>query len=95
MFVAIAIHHVRPEHLDASIEFMWKTTAAVAGTAGLIEFKSYRDPSRPLLAGISRWRSAEDFQAAMPAIMSVTQFRKEEWTTQPDDLFTLVEIEES
>ncbi len=44
MIQTIAIHDVRPEHLDAFRAFMGKVEAAVAGAPGL-GLSSERDPA--------------------------------------------------
>lgn len=85
MFLAIAVHHVVPEHKEAMKAFMTTVTETVTGTAGLIEFGGYEDQGGKLV-GISRWESPEAFQAALPVIMSMSDQRRPEWTSAPDDL---------
>jgi heme-degrading monooxygenase HmoA len=92
VFVAIALHHAAPEHEDEFIDFMRRVIEATAGAPGLLEFRACRDPATGVLAGYSRWESAEAFQAGLPRIGSLRHERRPEWTTQPDQVITLVEI---
>ena len=92
MFIAIAIHHAAAEHADEFVAFMHRVIEATQGAPGLLEFKACREPTRGFLAGFSRWESADAFQAALPRISSLAPLRKTEWSTQPDELITLVEV---
>ena len=89
VFVAIAIHHVVPEHTDEMLAFMQRVVERTAGSPGLIDFKACRELSREALAGYSRWNSRTDFEAALPTIMSLAPERKPEWTDRPDDVVML------
>ncbi len=91
MFIAIAIHHAAPEYADEFIDFMHKVIDAARDSPGLLEFTACRDPRNGVLAGFSRWESADAFQAALPTISSLGPLRKPEWSTRPDELITLVE----
>ena len=91
-FVAIAIHHVAPEHEEAMVEFMHKVVDATEGAPGLIDFKACRDAGGAFLAGVSSWESAEAFQSGLERIYSMAPLRKDEWTTKPDEVFTFVEL---
>lgn len=88
-FVAIATHHVAPEHTEAMLAFMRRVVAATEGAPGLIGFDVCREVSRGVLAGYSRWASRADFEAALGRIMSLAPERRPEWTTQPDDALFL------
>ena len=88
-FVAIAIHHVAPEHADAMLAFMRRVVAATEGADGLISFDCRRELSRGVLAGYSRWRSRADFEAGLARITSLAHERRAEWTTEPDDVVML------
>jgi heme-degrading monooxygenase HmoA len=91
MFQAIAIHYARPEHEDEFVAFMHRVIEATSGAPGLIEFTAWRDPAGSgRLFGFSRWESAEAFQAGLPRITSLAHERREEWSSQPDDVFTMV-----
>lgn len=92
MFIAIAIHHAAPEHVDEFIGFMRRVIEVTEGAPGLIEFKVCRDANGAYLAGFSRWESAEAFQAALPTIGSLRALRKPEWSTKPDEIITMVEV---
>jgi hypothetical protein len=92
VFVAIAIHHAAPEHVDEFIAFMQQVVEVTRGAPGLIEFTACRDPHRGFLAGFSRWESEAAFQAALPLISSLRHLRQPEWSTRPDELITLVEV---
>jgi hypothetical protein len=95
VLIAIAIHHAAPEHAAEFTDFMHKVIDATSGAPGLLEFRACREPEGRYLAGFSRWESPEDFRAALPTIMSLAPLRKPEWSTQPDDVITLVEAERS
>lgn len=88
-FVAIAIHHVAPEHADAMLAFMRRVVAVTEGAEGLVEFRACRELSRGVLAGYSRWQSRAHFEAALPTISSLAPERRSEWTTRPDELVML------
>jgi heme-degrading monooxygenase HmoA len=92
MFLAIAIHHPREEHVDDLTRHMHNVIAAVGDAPGLIEFTSWRDGRTNRLVGFSRWESEQAFRDALPAIGSLRDQRRDEWTEADDDLFTLTEI---
>ena len=92
MFVAIAIHHADPEHAEDFVAFMRRVIAAVGQPPGLIDFGGYRDTGSDRLIGLSRWESAEAFQAALPLIGSLRGERREEWSVAPDDVLMLEPI---
>jgi quinol monooxygenase YgiN len=92
VFIAIAIHHAAAEHTDAFVAFMHRVIEATQGAPGLHEFKVCRELDKGFLAGFSRWESADAFQAALPRISSLAPLRKPEWSTEPDELITLVEV---
>jgi len=89
MFQAIAVHHPKAERVDDWIAFMHRVIAATEGAPGLLEFTAWRDPggAGPLI-GLSRWESAEAFQAALPRIRSLD--RDASWDAAPDVLSTSV-----
>ena len=47
MFVAIAIHHAAPEHVEDFVAFMGRVVEAVGHPPGLIDFDGYRALSAP------------------------------------------------
>jgi len=92
MFQAIAIHHARPEHVEEFMAFMRRVIEAVGDAPGLIEFRGWRDGPTSRLVGLSRWESEQAFRDALPAIMSLSGERRDEWSERPDDVLTLTEI---
>jgi quinol monooxygenase YgiN len=93
MFVAIAIHHAAPGHVDALLAHMERVRANVEGAPGLIEFLCLRENDGPRLLGFSRWESREAFEAALPRIGAFRDDRRPEWSTQEDELLTLASTE--
>ena len=71
------------------LAFMRRVIAATEGSRGLIEFKAVRELSRGVLAGYSRWRSRQDFEAGLAKITSLSPERRPEWTTAPDEVLML------
>jgi heme-degrading monooxygenase HmoA len=92
MFVAIAIHHARPEHAEDFAAYMRRVRAAVGDPPGLIDFHGYRDARTSRLVGLSRWESEAAFQAALPLIGALRDERREEWSERPDDVLMLTRI---
>lgn len=90
MFQAIAQHHPKPEHVDDWLAFMDRVVAATEGADGLLELTTWREPGDARLMGISRWTSAEAFQAALPMIMSLSHEHDPAWDAAPDVLITSV-----
>lgn len=90
MLQTIAVHDVRPEHVDAFRAFMGKVEAAVAGAPGLIDIGSWREAQTGRLVAIARWESQAAFEAAAPAIMGLSGERDPAWTDRDDDLMILV-----
>ena len=89
MFVAIAIHHAAPEHVEDFLAFMGRVVEAVGRPPGLIDFDSYRDQQSNRLIGLSRWESEQAFRDALPLIGSLAHERREEWSARPDDVLML------
>jgi heme-degrading monooxygenase HmoA len=89
MFVAIAIHHPRPDHVEDFLAFMGRVVETVGRPPGLIDFEGYRDTQTSRLVGLSRWESEADFQAAQPLILSLGDERVEAWSERPDDVLML------
>jgi heme-degrading monooxygenase HmoA len=88
MYQAIAVHHARPEHVEAFKAYMGRVRAAVGDAPGLIEFGGWSNGDAPDLVAVSRWESEADFRAALPRIMSLADERRPEWSARPDDLYT-------
>ncbi len=89
-FVAIAIHHHDPEHEEAFLEFMDRVIDATEGAPGLLEFRPFKEANGRFLAGFSRWESEQAFRNALSRITSLASLRDPAWSTQPDELITLV-----
>ena len=89
MFQAIAIHHAVPEHREAFIAFMQRVIDATAGSPGLLEFTGHAEVGGPRLFGLSRWESADAFQAALPTILSMAPERRAEWSSREDELLVM------
>jgi heme-degrading monooxygenase HmoA len=92
MFVAIAIHHARPEHVEDFAAFMRRVIEKVGDAPGLVDFHGYRDAQTTRLVGLSRWESREAFEAALPLIGSLRDERRAEWSEGPDDVLMLTRI---
>jgi quinol monooxygenase YgiN len=91
VFIAIAIHHAQPEHVEAFLDFMSRVRQATAHADGLIDFTSWRDTQSGRLVAMSRWEAQDAFSAALPLIMSLSDQRRAEWSERPDELMLLVE----
>jgi quinol monooxygenase YgiN len=89
VFVAIAIHHPHPDHVDAFLAHMERVIETVGDADGLLEFRAMRDESTGRLLGFSRWRSRADFEAALPLIQANAHRREPEWTVADDELLLL------
>ena len=92
MFIALVIHKAAPEHTEEFIAFMHMVVEATRDAPGLLDFTPCRDVGGGFLAGVSRWESAEAFEAALPTILSLAPERRPEWSTAPDELILLVEV---
>jgi quinol monooxygenase YgiN len=86
MYQVIVFHHAEEEHVDDFVQFMGRVTEAVAGADGLIEFTAWREPGSSRLVAVSRWTSAEAFNAALPRVMSLSDQRRPEWSARPDEM---------
>jgi heme-degrading monooxygenase HmoA len=92
MFVAIAIHHAHPDHVDDFAQYMRRVRAAVGDPPGLVDFHGYRDAGSSRLVGLSRWESEQAFRDALALIGSLSDERREEWSERPDDVLMLTEL---
>jgi quinol monooxygenase YgiN len=86
MYQVVVFHHAEEEHVDEFLRFMGLVTEAVAGADGLIEFTTWREAGSSRLIAISRWTSADAFDAALPRIMSLSDQRRPEWSARPDEI---------
>ena len=89
MYVAIAIHYPKPEHVDDFLAFMARVEAGMRGAPGLLSFESWRESDGGRLVGLSRWESGEAFAAALPRLLGIGG-RDPAWSARPDDLLRLV-----
>jgi quinol monooxygenase YgiN len=94
MFVAIAIHHAAPDHVDELLAHMERVRANVEDAPGLLEFLTLREGDGVRLIGFSRWQSREAFEAALPRIGAFVDERRPEWSTREDELLMLVPDED-
>ena len=92
MFVAIAVHHAAPEHVEDFLAFMRRVVEAVGRPPGLIDFDGYRDQQSNRLIGLSRWESRAAFEAALATIGSLRHERRDAWSERPDDVLLLTAI---
>ena len=89
MFLAIAIHHAAPDHIDDLLGHMNRVAENVKGVPGLLEFQCLRESDGTRLVGFSRWESQASFEAALPQIGQFSEQRHPDWSTQPDELLML------
>lgn len=92
MFVAIAIHHASPDHVEDFVAFMHRVIETVGHPPGLVDFDGYRDTRTGRLVGLSRWESKAAFEAALQSIGSLHHERRDEWSLAPDDVLMLTGI---
>jgi len=89
MFITMAVHHPKPEHVEDFLGFMKKIEEAMDGTPGLVSIESFRDVDVPArLVAIGRWESPEAAADGVPRLMSVGG-REDSWSAKPDELFRL------
>ena len=88
VFLAVAHHYPRPEHLEAFVVVMCDVEAGMAGTPGLISIESFRDVVETRLVAIGRWESPAAAQVGVPRLMSIGE-RDPEWSARPDEVFPL------
>lgn len=92
MFIHLAIHHPKPEHVDDVLASMHRVDRAAAGAPGLIAIGAWRDQGSDRLVGLARWESEEAFQAAAPRIFAVVADDPfDEWCEQPPESFRLTQ----
>jgi heme-degrading monooxygenase HmoA len=89
MFLAVAIHHAAPEHVDDLLAHMNRVVRNVEGAPGLLEFGCWRESDGTRLIGFSRWDSRAAFEAALPRIGQFSDQRRPEWSTRPDEVLML------
>ena len=90
MFLTIAVHHPKPEHVDDFVAFMKTIEREMEGTPGLLSIESFRDVEAPRLVAIGRWESPEAATAGIPRLLAIGG-RDPAWSAAPDDLFPLAQ----
>ncbi len=88
MFVTLAIHHPKPEHVGDFLAFMRKIEDEMEGTPGLRSIESFRDLDAPRLIAIGRWESPDAASQGLPRLRAVGG-RRDEWSEAPDEVFRL------
>jgi hypothetical protein len=92
MFVHLAIHHPKPEHMDDLLASMHRVDKAAAGAPGLIQIGAWRDQGSDRLVGLALWESEDAFQAAAPRIFAtVADDPFDEWSAQPPEILHLTQ----
>jgi hypothetical protein len=90
MFVAIALHYVKPEHWDDMLGYMREAAKTTEGWPRKIGFENCRELSRGVLAGYSRWESQEAFQSAFQKVVEKHAGQRDpDWCYQDDEVVML------
>jgi quinol monooxygenase YgiN len=88
MFLTLAVHHPKPEHVDDFLAFMKRVEVEMKNTPGLLSIESFRDVDAPRLVAIGRWESAEAAAAGVPRLLGIGG-REDAWSAAPDEVFRL------
>lgn len=88
MFVTMAFHYPKPEHLDDFAAFLGRIEEHMAGTEGLVSLESYRDVTGDRLVALGRWESEDAAQAGVGRLLAMGG-RDPQWSRHPDDVFQL------
>jgi heme-degrading monooxygenase HmoA len=92
MFIHLAIHHPKPEHIDDLLASMHRVDEAAQGAPGLIQIGAWRDQGSDRLVGLALWESAEAFQASVERIFqAVADDPFDQWLLQPPDVLHLTQ----
>ena len=91
MFVTMAFHYPKPEHVDDFAAFMARIEARMAGTGGLVSLESYRDVTGGRLVAIGRWESADAASRGVERLLALGG-RDPHWSRHPDDVFQLDQL---
>jgi hypothetical protein len=90
MFVHLAIHYPKPEHVDDVLASMRRVDKAAEGAPGLIAIGAWRDQGSDRLVGLAQWESEEAYQATAPRIFeAVAGDPFDEWWVRPPEIFHL------
>jgi Antibiotic biosynthesis monooxygenase len=92
MFVHLAIHHPKPEHVGDLLASMHRVDEAAAGAPGLVQIGAWRDQDSDRLVGLALWESEEAFQVAAPRIFAaVADDPFDEWSARPPEILHLTQ----
>jgi heme-degrading monooxygenase HmoA len=92
MFVHLAIHHPKPEHVDDLLASMRRVDQEAQGSPGLIQIGAWRDQGSDRVVGLALWESAEAFGASVERIFEVVADAPfDQWLRQPPDVFRLTQ----
>jgi len=90
MFVHLAIHFPKPEHVADVLASMQRVDEAARGAAGLIQIGAWQDAGHSRLVGIAQWESQEAFEAAHERIFqAVADDPLSEWWERPPEVYHL------
>ena len=92
MFVHLAIHYPRPEHVDEVLASMRRVDKAAEGTPGLIRMGAWRDEDGNRLVGLAMWESREAFEGSAERIFRIVADEPWDlWCERPIDVFHLTQ----
>jgi hypothetical protein len=90
LFVHVAVHHPKPEHVDDVLASMQQVAEVAAGAPGLVQIGPWRDARSGRLVGLSLWESEDAFRAAMPGIFAIVDHDPDDtWEQAPIESFHL------
>lgn len=88
MFLTLAVHHPKPEHVEDFVAFMKTIEREMEGTPGLHSIESFREGDGARLVAIGRWESPQAAAEGVPRLLAIGG-RDPEWSAAPDELFQL------
>jgi heme-degrading monooxygenase HmoA len=90
MFVHLAIHHPKPEHIEDLLASMHRVDSAAKGSPGLVQIGAWRDARSDRLVGLAIWESRDAFEASKERIFdAVADDPIMDWSTRPPESFHL------
>ena len=93
MFITIAIHHPRPEHVGELMAHMRRVVDHTGSPQGMLDFVCTREDGGSRLLAVARWESPAAFEAALPRITALAVERDDAWSERPDELITLTSFD--
>jgi heme-degrading monooxygenase HmoA len=90
VFLTIAVHHPKPEHVEDFLAFMRVVERKMQGTPGLASIELFREVGDARLVAIGRWESPEAAADGIPRLMAIGG-RDPAWSAAPDEVFQLSE----